>query len=300
MMVGILAMSQTCAKCGVPIKEGNRFCSNCGASAGDASQSPAPQAPVEVQEVQEQAALEEQVVAPPTFYGPQVPMPPSPQPRNAGPSRAATMRPDPKEGGMYVPYGTEAKTHLESASSPRSRVMPVIIISAILLIGLASLAAFLLVGRQPTQQLVVQPSLKPTITAADCDLPANPTEEDRVTQVVCVSNEEQIKAWLDLDIEVLRGSRTGAVLAENIAYVEDLKAKNLYALPVLEDLDVKEVKISGDTATVSTVETWSVTFYNRSDNMIVETSPPQTLAETYHMVKQNGKWLVERLVFEGN
>ncbi|MEO6457416.1 MAG: zinc-ribbon domain-containing protein [Chloroflexia bacterium] len=284
MRVGILAMSQTCAQCGMPIKEGYRFCSNCGASAGDASQSPALHAQVDVSE---QVALDEQVVAPPTLYGPQTPMPP-PSARNAGPSRAATMRPDPKEGGMYVPYGTEAETHLESVGSPRSRVMPVIVVAAVLLLGLAALTAYLLI------------SPKPNTVVASCDLPVSPTEEDRVKQAVCLSNEEQIKAWRDLDVEVLKGTRTGEVLTENIEYVEDLKKRNLYAVPVLGSLEIREVKITGDTATVRTIETWSVTFHNRQDKSVVETKPPETLAETYHMVKQNGKWLVERLDFGEN
>ncbi len=259
-------MAQLCAQCGTPIKEGHRFCSNCGAAVVDSGPPEVSITPIEPTE--REGAYEERVVAPPTLYGPQTP-PPPPPPRDAAPSRAATMRPDPREGGMYVPYGTEAQTHIEKTSSSRSRAIPVIIISAILLVGLA---AFLLFGQK---------------------------EEDRVKQVVYTSNEEQIKAWRDLDVEVLRGTRTGAVLAENIAYVEDLK-KNLYAVPVLGNLDIKEVKIDGDTATVSTVETWSVTFYNRQDNTVLETKPPQTLDETYHMVKQNGKWLVERLEFDEN
>jgi len=262
-------MAQTCAQCGMPIRDGYRFCSNCGASAAAASQSPALPGVVEVAE---QTALDEQVVAPPTLYGPQTPMPPPSPARNAGPSRAATMRPDPKEGGMYVPYGTEAKTHLESADSPRSRVMPVIVVAAVLLVGLVGLTAFLL----------------------------TPTEEDRVKQAVYQSNEEQIKAWRDLDVEVLKGTRTGEVLAENIKYVEDLKQKNLYAVPVLGSLEIREVKITGDTATVRTIETWSVTFHNRRDKSVVEAKPLETLAETYHMVKQNGKWMVERLDIGAN
>lgn len=290
-------MAQLCAQCGTPIKEGHRFCSNCGAAVVDSGPPEVSITPIEPTE--REGAYEERVVAPPTLYGPQTP-PPPPPPRDAAPSRAATMRPDPREGGMYVPYGTEAQTHLEKTSSSRSRAMPVIIISAILLVGLAALTAFLLFGQKPSQQPSLQPSQKPTAVVANCDLPANPTEEERVKQVVCLSNEEQIKAWRDLDVEVLRGTRTGAVLAENIAYVEDLKKKNLYAVPALGSLDIKEVKISGDTATVSTVETWSVTFYNRQDNTVLENKPSQTLAETYHMVKQNGKWLVERLEFDEN
>jgi len=201
---------------------------------------------------------------------------------------------------MYVPYGTDVETHIEKTSSARSRAMPVIIISAILLAALVGISAYLLLTQKPVQLPIVQSNAKPTVAAATCDLPANPTEEDRVRQVVCLSNEEQIKAWRDLDVDVLKGTRTGPVLDENIAFVEDLRKKNLYAVPVLGKLDITDVKIEGDTATVSTVETWSVTFYNNQDNSVVETRPSQTLAETYHMVKQNGKWLVERLDFSEN
>lgn len=261
-----MAMSQVCAKCGKPLTEGYRFCSNCGASVASGSVAAAPepvppteQAPMSVPDAPAQ----------PTLYGPQAP-PPQPL---SGPSRLSTMRPDPKEGGMYVPYGTEATTHLEKANRAPTRISPIIVVAGALLLALAGLTAFLLFS---------------------------PTEEERVKQVVHRSNEEQIKAWRDLDIEVLKGSRTGPVLAENIAYVEDLKKKNMYAVPVLGSLDIKEVKIEGDSATVRTIETWSVTFYNRQDNKVVDSQPPQTLAETYFMVKQNGKWLVERLDFGQN
>ena len=189
---------------------------------------------------------------------------------------------------MYVPYGVETVTHIEGERNTPSRVKPMIFIAAGLLLALLALSAFLLLNQRQSTVM------------AGCTLPSNPTEEDRVKQVVCVSNEEQIKAWRDLDIEVLRGSRTGPVLEENIEYVEDLKERGLYAVPVLGSLDIREVKITGNTATVRTIETWSVTFYNRQDNTIADTRPAETLAETYHMVKQNGKWYVERLDFGEN
>src|SRR5687768_10173937 len=117
-------MTQVCAQCGTPVKEGHRFCSNCGASVGAAVHAPAPPPPEPV-EAPVNAAFDERVVAPPTLYGPQTPPPPPPA-RNAGPSRAATMRPDSKEGGMYVPYGVDSAAHLEGEKDSTSRVKPVI------------------------------------------------------------------------------------------------------------------------------------------------------------------------------
>ena len=40
---------------------------------------------------------------------------------------------------------------------------------------------------------------------------------------------------------------------------------------------------------------WTVTFYTKSDGKIVLATGPDTLQETYYLVKQDGKWLVNSL-----
>ncbi|HUP27584.1 MAG TPA: IMS domain-containing protein [Chloroflexia bacterium] len=185
---------------------------------------------------------------------------------------------------MYVPYSRDAAP---APANTRRSILPVLLVAGLLLLALAAAAGYLLTRGGST----------PGTVAAGCQLPANPSEEDRVKQVVCLSNEEQIKAWRDLDTEVLKGTRTGDALEENIAYVSELKQKNLYAIPQLNNIQILETKISGDTATVRTIETWSVKFYNRDSKQEVDSKGAETLGETYHLVKRGGKWLVEKLDF---
>ena len=164
--------------------------------------------------------------------------------------------------------------------------MPVLVAGIAALVLLSLGGGYLLLNGQ-------QPSPSPTPSSVSLA-----EEEEQLRETVLVSNEEQIKAWRDLDAEVLKGTRIGDVLRENIAMIEMLKQNNMYAVPVMERLDFVDVEVNGDTATVRTIETWSVTFYNRDTNDMVKKNGPDTLHETYHMVKQNGKWMVNELEIE--
>lgn len=184
------------------------------------------------------------------------------------------------QGGAFAPYEGAAIRQLDRQGSQRAWLMPVLIAGIAALVLLSLGGAYLLLDRQ-------QPT---TLNLAQ--------EEDLLKETVRVSNEEQIKAWRELDTEVLKGTRVGDVLTENIDMVEMLRQNNMYAVPVLQRLDFVEVKVNGDTAIVRTIETWSVTFHNRDTNETVRKNGPDTLRETYHMVKQNGKWMVRELEIE--
>ena len=81
--------------------------------------------------------------------------------------------------------------------------------------------------------------------------------------------------------------------------VQQLKLNGMYAIPVNVDLKFRKVKVTGDTATVQTKEVWTVTFYRESDNKKIESRGPDTLTETYYLVKQqDGKWLINKLTFD--
>jgi hypothetical protein len=82
--------------------------------------------------------------------------------------------------------------------------------------------------------------------------------------------------------------------------VQELKQKNMYAVPENKRLDILDVKVEGDSATVRTLEVWTVTFYKSGDNTPIQSKGPDTLTETYYMVKQNGAWYVSRLVIDQN
>ncbi|HEX8231015.1 MAG TPA: hypothetical protein VF826_17130 [Chloroflexia bacterium] len=187
------------------------------------------------------------------------------------------------QGGAFAPYEGGAVRQLERQGSQRAWLMPVLIAGIAALVLLSLGGGYLLLNR-----------LQPQRTA-----PVNLAQEEAaLKETVRISNDEQIKAWRDLDTEVLKGTRVGDVLRENIDMIEMLKQNNMYAVPVMERLDFVDVKVNGDRATVRTIETWSVTFYNRDTRDVVKKNGPDTLHETYHMVKQNGKWMVNELEIE--
>ncbi|HEX8597759.1 MAG TPA: zinc ribbon domain-containing protein [Chloroflexia bacterium] len=190
------------------------------------------------------------------------------------------------QGGAFAPYEGGAVRQLERQGTQRTWLIPVLLAGVAALVLLTLGGGYLLLNRQQPQPQV-QPS---NVNVAE--------EEAQLKETVRISNEEQIKAWRDLDTEVLKGTRVGDVLQENIDMIEMLKQNNMYAVPVMERLDFVDVKVNGDTATVRTIETWSVTFYNRDTRQMVKKNGPDTLHETYHMVKQNGKWMVNELVIE--
>lgn len=219
-----------------------------------------------------------------------------------------------KEGGVYTPYAAGTTTSVEQPKEPRSWLIPVIVIAALLLVGLGALGFIAtqqnkgtgptVGGNQtgggaqaspaPTSQsgaFATPAKPDPTVT----DLPASASEEDRVKAVVRRSNEQQIKAWQELNTDVLSENYTGQALAENIQEVQQLQQKNLYAKPVNAKLDILDVNITGDSATAHTVEVWTVTYYDRSTNAKTGADGPTTYNETYHLTKVKGKWLINKL-----
>lgn len=193
-------------------------------------------------------------------------------------------------GGAFAAFEGGAVKQLERQSPQRAWLMPVLIAGVVALFLLAAGGAYLLLSKQPAAS-TQQPSANSQQLSGD-DLAR---EEENLRETVRVSNDEQIKAWRDLDTEVLKGTRVGSVLRENIDMVEMLRQNNTYAIPVLQRLDFLEVKVDGDTATVRTIETWTVTFYNKDTKEEVRKNGPDTFRETYHMVKQDGKWMVDKL-----
>lgn len=193
------------------------------------------------------------------------------------------------QAGAFAPYSADVAKPLEKPVQQRSWLMPVILASAAVLLLLVLGGGYLLLSNKSNS----------TTSSIQSKLPANASEEDRVKEVVQMSNDEQIKAWRDLDPDVLKGTRVGQVLQENVEMVQTLKKQNMYAVPVNQSLKFEYVKVQGDTATVRTVETWTVTFFKKSDNTAVQKNGPDTLHETYSMVKQNGKWMVTQLQIDG-
>ncbi len=320
-------MSQTCSNCGFVNKATNRFCSNCGVTlvpapgsddtaqtASDAStasaSSPAGTTEpvtylVQTWDAPEPASVaapaeEEKVVAPPrpTFvpYG-SYSSTPSPSIASAYSTGASAIpvapppvSPGQGDGGMYAPYSPEAARRLEVQKPQRSWLLPSVGAAALLLLVLIVVGGFLLLspGNNPTG---------PSTSAGNGqNAPAGSgSDQDTIKTVIKQSNDEQIAAWRNLDTSALGNTRTGQVLQDNIQAVQDLKNSGLYAIPVNKSLQYGAISVDGNTATAKTVEVWSVTFYSKGDNKVVNSTGPDTLYETYHLVKQNGKWLVSTL-----
>jgi hypothetical protein len=282
-------MSQNCPNCGTLNSAAHRFCSNCGtrlSSPTDTTPAPSPgtstpQQPVTfaVQRWDTDTASEPPIATSPSD------VPPAPKAYQLYTPGASARR----EGFTYAPYGPEAVQQLEKPARTRSWLVPAIVAAVLVLLLLAGVSAYLLVlNKTPAPATGSAPSVT-------TPLPANASEEDKIKAVVRQSNDDQIKALRNLDTEVLKSTYTGEVLAQNIAMVNDLKQQNMYAAPVNKRLDILDVKVDGDTAIVRTLEVWTVTYYTKGDNTPVKSMGPDTLTETYYMVKQNGSWFVSRL-----
>ena len=188
---------------------------------------------------------------------------------------------------MYAPYSADAARKLETQKPQRSWLVPSVIGAGVLLLVLLLLGGVLLFA--PKNGSTNSAGTGPQ------SAPQGATEEETIKNVIKQSNDEQITAWRNLDPEVLKGTRTGQVLDENIQAVQELQSKNMYAIPVNKSLDFGDIKVEGDNATAKTVEVWTVTFYSKSDDKVILATGPDTLEETYYLVKQDGKWLVKSL-----
>lgn len=317
-------MSQNCPNCGSPNRETNRFCSICGtaltpSTTGDHAASSGPGAG-------QLASASGATLEPPRTYlvqrwegdpAPELPgavdqLPPlATRPVTAQPANGSAALPpalftqpteqyntstgyqgytsgaSPADTGTYVPYTDNAARHLERQKSGRSWLLPIVAVAALVLVALALTGAYLISNSSKAPA--------PLSSAVGAEPPANASESDKIKYVVRRSNQEQIDAWHNLDPNVLKGTRIGDVLTENVDMVQKLKAQGLYAIPVNERLDILDVQVNGLTATVHTIEVWTVTFYNSADNKVVDSKGPDTLTETYSLVKQNGKWLINKL-----
>lgn len=309
-------MASNCLNCGSPTGETNRFCSNCGTAliaTAEAGNTPTPIYKVQTWE----AAKEPAPAQPTTSYAAELAEEnrlslnaPGSYARASGPSapaekRDTSLRPDRlggiapglssfKEEAAYTPYSTEAVRHLEQPGKGRSSLMPVVAVAAAGLLFLVGLSGYLFLSGSNTRSVQVQAPLPNTTPGANPSSSPS-SEEEAVKEVVRRSNEEQIAAWRNLDTEILKGTRTGKVLSDNVQMVEELRRYGMYAVPENLQLDILDVTVTGDRAIVRTVEVWKVTFYKKSNNGKIESKGPDTLTETYYLVKENGRWLVNKL-----
>lgn len=217
---------------------------------------------------------------------------------------AATPRND---GGTYVPYSAEVARQLEESKpkDQRSWLIPSVVVAGLLLVLMIG-GGFFLLGNNTRN-----PSTSPNATASDTPeassiLKTAPCSDvlakaqnagvddpDSLKAIICRSNDEQIRAWRDLNIDVLKGTRTGQALQENIDAVRTMKAQGMYGVPDNKKLTFGDVNITGNTATAKTVEVWTVSFYSLDNKEMLQSQGPDTLRETYYFEKVEGKWLIK-------
>ena len=211
---------------------------------------------------------------------------------NTNPPTASTAptQANPTTGGTYVPYSTDAAKQLQAGTPRRPWLVPAIVIGALALLVLVGVSGFLVLNGK-------QASPSSAVSVSGCSSLVGQTNSSDVNTmlkaIICQSNDEQIQAWHDLNTDILKGTRTGQALSDNIQAVQELQSKKMYALPVNKSIKFGAVSVTGNTATVKTEEIWSVTFYNKDNGQTLQTQGPDTLEEMYHFVKQNDKWLIE-------
>ena len=228
-----------------------------------------------------------------------------------------------KDGGVYAPYNAGMTGALEKQKDPRSWLMPVIVLAALVLLALGVVSAYLMLNKPGNNapaginNTVPGVSNTPLPGAVAPDATATTGsgtagggttgggttaggEEEKVRDVIRRSNEQQIQAWRELNTDLLKDTYTGQALDENVNMVTQLQKQGMYAIPVNQRLDILNVSVKGDTATARTLEVWTVTFYTKADNKKGDSKGPDTLNETYHLVKQNGKWLISSLDIAGD
>jgi len=193
------------------------------------------------------------------------------------------------EGGTYLPYAPEVARTLDEKKPERSWLIPAVVGLAVVLLALVVIAGYLWLSARN------EPGVAANQPGSGQQVPAGSSVEETIKQVIRQSNDEQLKAWQELNTEILSGTRTGQVLQENIDAVEQLRSRDMYAVPVNHRLDFGTITINGDAATAETVEEWTVTFYQKSDGKVIEKDGPRVLHEVYYLVKTNGKWLISQL-----
>ncbi len=313
-------MVQNCPRCGTPNPGGYRYCSNCGAQVIETDER-APQPTARPMSV---SGADIPVVTDPVAASMRADLPPAASERATGQA-------------TFVPYEGDAIRQIEGQKPNNGWLVPAVIIAGAILLLLVGATVFLLLansnrppapgsqiasgGLEPTPAppaptaiprptVILPPTVAPEPTIAlellvppkaialPCALPAGATTKEAIFYRVCRSSEEQIVAWRDLNTDVLKGSRTGGDLAENIQRVEKYKKDKQRADPVLHSLTIVGLKLDKESAFVRTSEVWSVTTFSSTNNSVLTKTGPTPYSEVYHLVKQNDKWLVDKVVFE--
>ena len=109
-----------------------------------------------------------------------------------------------------------------------------------------------------------------------------------------------IKARYDLDPDSLSQAYTGEALRAELAAVQSLRSRNLYADASLDDQQVQFVKVApdGGSAEVRLIETWSTVYYSVSDQKCVSRSQGYKTPQTIQLQRTDRGWMVSAVLYD--
>ena len=163
-------------------------------------------------------------------------------------------------------------------------------------------------GAQPVslsvREIVLAPVLATTPGAQASprrvNIPTSPVplpSEDDVVNVVRRFNADQTIAVRDLNIDLLLPTSSGAWLKLQRRYIEELKLSDMYEVQKQIDFKVLSVKVSGDTASVITHETWDTRKYHHNSDRGCVFYQHFSNKQTYRLVHKLApdRWLITNI-----
>jgi hypothetical protein len=151
------------------------------------------------------------------------------------------------------------------------------------LLALGALAAVTLVRQSPAVSRSTAPAVGGSLDA-------------QIRAAVEASNNAQIEALRTLDPKVLDNAVIGKARSDNLAMIAALQQQGVYAEATLNHIEYRAARAQdADHATIRTVESWTTTYYRRSDKRAVNRRTSTGLDEIYYLVRQDGKWIVEQI-----
>jgi len=328
----------TCSNCGAANAPGDKFCPRCGIALdpstaatptwGNAPQTTPPAgrseyiygAPLATTD-----AIPPSPYAAPSAYSPPAAAysPPSPSPTSAPPASPYGAPATPPYGPP-PPYSAPTQAYTVPPPGPAWRppdtLTPVArrtnvplgliaVLGALLLIGLAAAAVFVVGSNRPraTAIATVLPVSSPVggggIPPAQ-QPPASPVvggtrPSDAVGRAIVAAieanNTAQIAAFRNLDAKALTGKMSGKALQANLDSITQMQQKGQYEDARLLKIDYQEPRVlSAGEASIRTVEQWESRLYSK-DGTPAQAAQTQTLYEVYYLIQQNGHWLVNQV-----
>ncbi len=316
----------TCPNCGAANAPDDKFCQRCGVALGTSTAAPswgnAPQTTAP-------AGRSEYIYGAPPSAAEAIPLSPyaAPSPYSPAPppTGAPSMSYNPPPTSPYAPPPNAAPTQVYAVPPPAQAWQPpdtlapvarrnnaplglLAVLGALLLIGLAAAAVFMVGSNRPQPQALatarpaataVRGGTIPTAPPAASPIVGGTLPSDAagraIIAAIAANNTAQIAAFHSLDPKALEGKMTGQALQDNLDSIVAMQQKGQYEDARLLKIDYQPPRIlSSGEASIRTVEQWESRLYSK-DGTLAQPSQTQTLYEIYYLVQQNGQWVVNQV-----